>query len=156
MPVGKQELTPEQGIDIGLHAANRFRPGQWCSNNRKTECSLFVIGKTTQHKTPPSINYLLCMLGREIFQQNNKTGDESGSGALLLSGSSGILLSDFDVPSPRYRKMSYYHSQKSKLLKDFDATASLMRDYLVERYGQNLAEILSREVPRYKAKEWLR
>jgi hypothetical protein len=67
---------------------------------------------------------------------------------LLLSGSSGILLSDFDVPGPRYRQMSYYHSQKSKLLKDFDATASLMRDYLVERYGQNLAEIMSREVRR--------
>ena len=44
--------------------------------------------------------------------------------------------------------MSYYHSQKSKLLKDFDATASLIRDYLVKRYGQNLAEILSREVRR--------
>ena len=44
--------------------------------------------------------------------------------------------------------MSYYHSQRSKLLKDFDATARLMRDDLAERYGQNLAETLSREVRR--------
>ncbi len=58
------------------------------------------------------------------------------------------MLSDFDVPSRRYRQLSYYPSQKSKLLKDFDATASPMRDYLVERYGQNLAEMLSREVRR--------
>ena len=42
--------------------------------------------------------------------------------------------------------MSYYTSQKSKLLKDYDTTASLMRNYLVERYGQNFAEILNQEV----------
>ncbi|MHC4143736.1 MAG: L-2-amino-thiazoline-4-carboxylic acid hydrolase [Planctomycetota bacterium] len=41
--------------------------------------------------------------------------------------------------------MGYSESQKSKLLKDFDATASLMRDYLVERYGQDFAGTLSRD-----------
>jgi len=44
--------------------------------------------------------------------------------------------------------MSYYTSQKSKLLNDFDITASLMRECLVERYGQDFAETLSREVRR--------
>jgi len=34
------------------------------------QISHFTIGKTMQQKTPPSINYLLCMLRREIFQQN--------------------------------------------------------------------------------------
>jgi hypothetical protein len=57
-------------VAIGLHASKRFNSGQWCSNNRKTECSLFTIGKTMQHKAPPSINYLLRMLRREIFLQN--------------------------------------------------------------------------------------
>ena len=42
--------------------------------------------------------------------------------------------------------MSYHNSKKSRLLQDFDATASLMRDYLVERYGQDFAETLSRDV----------
>ena len=44
--------------------------------------------------------------------------------------------------------MSNYASQKSKLLKSFDITASLMRDYLVERYGQDFAETLNRDVRR--------
>ncbi len=57
-------------VAIGLHAADRFRPGQWCSNNRQAECSLFTIGKTMQHKSPPSINYLFRLLRREILQQN--------------------------------------------------------------------------------------
>ena len=38
--------------------------------------------------------------------------------------------------------MSYYVSKKSKLLKDFDKTAILMRDYLVQRYDDKLAEQL--------------
>jgi len=42
--------------------------------------------------------------------------------------------------------MSYYVSKKSKLLKEFDKTAGLMRDYLVRRYGEELAGRLYREV----------
>ncbi len=41
--------------------------------------------------------------------------------------------------STRGQKMSYYSSKKSKLLKDFDKTAALMQDYLVGRYGEELA-----------------
>jgi len=41
--------------------------------------------------------------------------------------------------------MNYYASKKSKLLKDFDTTVDLMRDYLVRRYGEELAERLYRE-----------
>jgi len=65
---------------------------------------------------------------------------------LLLSASSDILLTDLDTLSPGKKGMSYYASQKSKLLKDFDTTASLMRDYLVRRYGQEFADTLNREV----------
>jgi hypothetical protein len=57
-------------VAIGLRASKRFRAGQWCSNNRKTECSLFTIGKFMQQKTPTSMNYLMFMLRREILQQN--------------------------------------------------------------------------------------
>jgi hypothetical protein len=57
-------------VAIGLHAVRRFRPGQWCSNNRKAECSLFTIGKTMRHKTTPSLNYLLSTLRCEISKQN--------------------------------------------------------------------------------------
>lgn len=41
--------------------------------------------------------------------------------------------------------MSHYDAQKSKLLKEFDNTSSLMQDYLVWLYGQEFAETLSRE-----------
>ena len=41
--------------------------------------------------------------------------------------------------------MGHYNYQKSKLLKDFDTTASLVRDYLVESYGQDFAETLIRD-----------
>lgn len=57
-------------VAVGLYAAKRLRPGQWCSNNRRGECSLFMIGKTVQHRTLPSLNYLLRMLRCEIFPQN--------------------------------------------------------------------------------------
>ena len=57
-------------VTVGLHASKRFRSGQWCSNNRKSECSLFTIGKAMQHKTLPSLNYLLRMLRYEILRQN--------------------------------------------------------------------------------------
>ncbi len=40
----------------------------------------------------------------------------------------------------------YYVSRKSKLLKDFDKTAGLMQAYLVQRYGEEFANMLYREV----------
>lgn len=43
------------------------------------------------------------------------------------------------------RRMSCYASKKSKLLKDFDATAGLMRDYLVRLYGREFADTLNKE-----------
>lgn len=57
-------------VAVGLYAAKRLRPGCWCSNNRKGECSLFVIGKTVQHRMLPNLHYLLRMLRCEVFQQN--------------------------------------------------------------------------------------
>lgn len=57
-------------VAVGFHAQRRFRPGQWCSNNRKSECSLFTIGKTMQHRMLPNLKELLRMLRREIFRQN--------------------------------------------------------------------------------------
>lgn len=41
--------------------------------------------------------------------------------------------------------MSYYASRKSKLLKDFDKTATLLEDYLVGRYGKAPADELHRQ-----------
>jgi hypothetical protein len=41
--------------------------------------------------------------------------------------------------------MNYYASKASKLLKDFDKTASLIEGYLVRRYGKELAHRLYRE-----------
>ena len=41
--------------------------------------------------------------------------------------------------------MNYYPPKKSKLLKDFDKTADLMKDYLVKRYGEELADRLYSE-----------
>jgi hypothetical protein len=41
--------------------------------------------------------------------------------------------------------LNYYLPKKTKLLKDFDKTADLTKDYLVKRYGEELAEKLYRE-----------
>ncbi|MHC4791144.1 MAG: L-2-amino-thiazoline-4-carboxylic acid hydrolase [Planctomycetota bacterium] len=41
--------------------------------------------------------------------------------------------------------MNYYLAKKSKLLKDFDKTADIVNDYLVNRYGEELAGRLYRE-----------
>jgi hypothetical protein len=41
--------------------------------------------------------------------------------------------------------MNYYLPKKSKLLKDFDKTADLVEDYLVKRYGKELADRLYSE-----------
>ena len=41
--------------------------------------------------------------------------------------------------------MNYYLPKKTKLLKDFDKTADLTQDYLVKRYGEELANRLYRE-----------
>jgi hypothetical protein len=38
--------------------------------------------------------------------------------------------------------MNYYASRKSKLLKDFTKTTALTQDYLVDRYGKDLADRL--------------
>jgi uncharacterized protein YwgA len=35
---------------IGLYCREHFRPGMWCSNNRRTECSFFTIGRTVFQK----------------------------------------------------------------------------------------------------------
>ncbi len=39
--------------------------------------------------------------------------------------------------------MNYYEPKKAKLLKGFDKTANLIRDYVVSRYGEKLADSLS-------------
>lgn len=41
--------------------------------------------------------------------------------------------------------MNYYIPKKAKLLKNFDKTANLIRDYAVSRYGEELADSLSRK-----------
>ncbi len=41
--------------------------------------------------------------------------------------------------------MNYYLPKKSKLLKDFDKTADLVEDYLIKRYGKELADRLYSE-----------
>jgi hypothetical protein len=41
--------------------------------------------------------------------------------------------------------MNYYVRRKTKLLKSFDKTATLIRDYVVSRYGENLADTLSQK-----------
>ncbi|UCG48028.1 MAG: L-2-amino-thiazoline-4-carboxylic acid hydrolase [Phycisphaerales bacterium] len=43
------------------------------------------------------------------------------------------------------RRMSYYSSGKSKLLKDFDVTADLVRDFLIHRYDREFTDTLYRE-----------
>jgi hypothetical protein len=47
---------------------------------------------------------------------------------------------------------NYYSSRKSKLLKSFDKTASLVRDVVVSRYGEDFADTLHKETRQeYKA-----
>lgn len=41
--------------------------------------------------------------------------------------------------------MNNYASKKPKLLKDFDKSADLMQDYLVQRYGKEFADRLYKE-----------
>ena len=57
-------------VTIGLYASQRFRPGQWCSNNRPDECSLFTIGRFMQHRDLPTCHYLLSRLKHELLEQN--------------------------------------------------------------------------------------
>ena len=42
--------------------------------------------------------------------------------------------------------IGYYNSRKQKLLKDFDRTSALMKDSLVERYGEEFAGTLEKDV----------
>jgi hypothetical protein len=57
-------------VTIGLYATQRFRPGQWCSNNRLGECSLFTIGRFMQHRDLPTCHYLIRKLRHELLKQN--------------------------------------------------------------------------------------
>ena len=57
-------------VTVGLYAAKRFRSGQWCSNNRAGECSLFTIGRFMQHRDLPTCSHLLCVLRHELLRQN--------------------------------------------------------------------------------------
>lgn len=41
--------------------------------------------------------------------------------------------------------MNYYVPKKAKLLKSFDKTANLIRDYVVSRYGEKLADSLNKK-----------
>jgi hypothetical protein len=54
-------------VTIGLYATKRFRPRQWCSNNRVKECSLFTIGKVMLLRQLPKLKYLLKGLRNEIL-----------------------------------------------------------------------------------------
>jgi len=56
-------------VMIGLYASKRFRPSQWCSNNRVKECSLFTIGKAMLLRQLPKLKYLLKGLRNEILLQ---------------------------------------------------------------------------------------
>jgi len=55
---------------IGLYCRERFRPGRWCSNNRRDECSLFTIGRTMLNTVLPGLYYLLRKLRNEILLPN--------------------------------------------------------------------------------------
>jgi len=57
-------------VAVGLYASRKFRSGQWCSNNRAGECSLFTIGKFMQNYPLPTCNYLLRNLKHELTNQN--------------------------------------------------------------------------------------
>jgi hypothetical protein len=57
-------------VTVGLYASERFRPSQWCSNNRIGECSLFMIGKFMQGYPLPTCNNLLRRLRHELLTQN--------------------------------------------------------------------------------------
>ena len=57
-------------VTIGLYATKRFRPGQWSSNNRRGECSLFTIGRFMQYRDLPNCHYLITSLRYELLQQN--------------------------------------------------------------------------------------
>lgn len=57
-------------VTIGLYASKKFRSGQWCSNNRVKECSLFTVGKVMLFRQLPNINRLLKGLRNEILLQN--------------------------------------------------------------------------------------
>jgi predicted small integral membrane protein len=57
-------------VAMGLYASKRFRPGQWCSNNRSGECSFFTIGKAMLHRVLPSPTRLARDLRMELLSPN--------------------------------------------------------------------------------------
>ena len=42
--------------------------------------------------------------------------------------------------------IGYYNSRKGKLLKDFDRTSTLIKEFLVKRYGEEFTETLQKDV----------
>ena len=57
-------------VALGLYASHHFRSGQWCSNNRVGECSLFTIGKAMLHRILPSVTHLTRRLRNEVLSPN--------------------------------------------------------------------------------------
>ncbi len=57
-------------VAVGLHAATHLRPGAWCSNNRKAECSLFTVGRVmiTRIRTP--LRQAFNAMRTEVLQGN--------------------------------------------------------------------------------------
>ncbi len=57
-------------VMIGLYASKTYRSGQWCSNNRKNECSLVMVGRAMLHTPMPPPLRLAKDLRREITKGN--------------------------------------------------------------------------------------
>jgi hypothetical protein len=57
-------------VAVGLAASQRYRSGQWCSNNRPGECSLFTIGRFMIHQLALHPRPTLNALRTEILQGN--------------------------------------------------------------------------------------
>lgn len=57
-------------VMIGLYGSKKYRPGMWCSNNRRGECSLFTIGRSLLDVPLPPIIRLAKALRREILKGN--------------------------------------------------------------------------------------
>jgi len=57
-------------VALGLYASHYFRSGEWCSNNRPGQCSLFTIGKAMLHRILPSVTHLARRLRIELLSPN--------------------------------------------------------------------------------------
>lgn len=56
-------------MTIGLYCHKHWRPGRWCSNNRRNECSFFTIGRAMFNTVLPGLRYMLRSLKNEILLQ---------------------------------------------------------------------------------------